>query len=323
MVGDLSGMNSNEVYEHIKHEQMNAGVDYAMDTGMTLDQLSSGGHQCPICLKVFVSSKGLQQHSIIHTDRKPFSCEICGKPFRFKSNLFEHRSIHTGETPYACPFCGKACRLKGNLKKHLKTHVKEADEIDRAYEAVTGSTGRHSVMCLKNGESGDESCAADSPYLISFAKGRQRRKTVNPRKIAKAPSVALVVTVGQDEQEEEPFAEAPPTFPPLTEMIGKEYSMAEFCKVARAIPFETHQCRLCHLSFRSRMEMRDHCEMMHNMSQQLHENGVGEGFIWCETCIRPFDDQKSYDQHMSFHRRIRSMVNRGDLVLNEPDAPSL
>ncbi|CAK5095881.1 unnamed protein product [Meloidogyne enterolobii] len=57
-------------------------------------------HQCPVCNKIFVSFKGLQQHAIIHTDQKPYSCDICGKSFRFKSNLFEHRSVHTGTTPH-------------------------------------------------------------------------------------------------------------------------------------------------------------------------------------------------------------------------------
>ncbi|CAK5116185.1 unnamed protein product [Meloidogyne enterolobii] len=59
-------------------------------------------HQCPVCNKIFVSFKGLQQHAIIHTDQKPYSCDICGKSFRFKSNLFEHRSVHTGTTPHQC-----------------------------------------------------------------------------------------------------------------------------------------------------------------------------------------------------------------------------
>lgn len=97
------------------------------------------GHQCAVCFKVFLTTKGLVQHSIIHTDKKPFECEICHKAFRFKSNLFEHRSIHSGEQPFVCPYCGKACRLKGNLKKHLKTHVRDPSEIEQAYEAVTSA----------------------------------------------------------------------------------------------------------------------------------------------------------------------------------------
>ena len=76
---------------------------------------------------------GLQQHSVIHTDTKPFVCEVCGRGFRFKSNMFEHRTVHTGYTPHLCPFCGKQFRLKGNMKKHMRVHVTNKEELEAAY----------------------------------------------------------------------------------------------------------------------------------------------------------------------------------------------
>ncbi|VDM47434.1 unnamed protein product [Toxocara canis] len=95
--------------------------------------------QCSICSKIFASFKGLQQHAVIHTGRKPFCCNFCGKAFRFKSNLFEHRSVHGDFTPHACPYCGKTCRLKGNLKKHLKTHISTEDELEEAWKSFASN----------------------------------------------------------------------------------------------------------------------------------------------------------------------------------------
>ncbi|VDP09284.1 unnamed protein product [Soboliphyme baturini] len=298
--------------------------EFSNEAGVSMDEVSPyDGQQCPICLKRFVSSKGLVQHSIIHTDRKPYACEVCGKPFRFKSNLFEHRSIHSGEKPFACPFCGKECRLKGNLKKHLKTHVKEEEEIDRAYETATGSSSLRAVMCLKNEEYGDEVSGADSSYSPYLSNGRQRRRIVNSRKITKAPSVALVVTVGQDDQEpEELYAEAPSLYLSLGEMLGKEYSMAEFCKAARSIPFEMYRCRLCHVSLKSRFEMKEHCEVVHNMSKHSINGEDTDEVVWCDVCLAPFDDRQSFDRHWSFHTRVRNMIACQEITLGEPGASS-
>lgn len=102
-------------------------------------------------------------------------------------------------------------------------------------------------------------------------------------------------------------------------MTGSEYSLDEFIRAARALPFEKYDCRLCELTFVSRTEMNEHCDEVHDMNRVKNESG--DNYYWCETCLRPFDDQNSYDQHASFHRRIKSMVNRGDLELTEMVEP--
>uniref|UniRef100_A0A5S6QWQ8 C2H2-type domain-containing protein n=1 Tax=Trichuris muris TaxID=70415 RepID=A0A5S6QWQ8_TRIMR len=290
---------------------LNSVDDFSMEAALGLEA-STPGHQCQVCLKTFVSSKGLQQHSIVHTNRKPFVCEVCQKSFRFKSNLFEHRSIHTGEHPYVCPFCSKTCRLKGNLKKHLKTHIKEADEIDRAYEAVTGnvsaSTGTYRT------ESGEDG-SYDSPYAM-FTK-QNRRKVISPRKISKAPTVGLVVTVGQND-DVEPYSEGPLNHPQLKDMTNIDCTLTSFLNIARYITFDKCNCRLCRITFYSLADIKDHAVTMHGMGK-AKEDDKGDGTKWCEKCVLAFDDQKELDKHMNYHSEFEKMVETGDFRLREPN----
>lgn len=160
--------NSDEEMEDGTREMYSNDED---EGGNCQENFQGNGHQCHVCGKVFVSTKGLVQHSIIHTDRKPFQCEICNKAFRFKSNLFEHRSIHSGEQPFVCPFCGKACRLKGNLKKHLKTHCRDPDEIEQAYEAVTANQSASSMPAVVSDDSGN------LEYVVGIYGGESQQRT--------------------------------------------------------------------------------------------------------------------------------------------------
>ncbi|CAB3399086.1 unnamed protein product [Caenorhabditis bovis] len=112
------------------------------DSYLMEDSQLRASHQCNVCGKYFMSFKGLQQHTVVHTEQKPFQCEICSKCFRFNSNLLEHKSIHTGFSPHVCPYCGKSCRLKGNLKKHLKTHVSNKEELENAWKPFACSQRR-------------------------------------------------------------------------------------------------------------------------------------------------------------------------------------
>lgn len=263
-------------------------------------------HQCPTCYKVFVSTKGLQQHSIIHTDRKPFNCEICGKPFRFKSNLFEHRSIHTGDQPYVCPFCGKTCRLKGNLKKHLKTHVKEPEELDRAYEAVTGT---HNLN-IDDAEYYDDQDLENTPRL-GHRRGDRRRSAFGRR----SGKNKMILMLRQHGDESDGYPMALSDYPPLNEMMGDNYTMLDFGRAALNLSVERFECRLCELMFGSRGEMRLHAETAHNKSSP------DSGYMWCDICLRPFDDPHAAELHATYHKRVRMLVQTGEIVLNDNMLP--
>ncbi|KAM9341553.1 zinc finger protein 711-like [Symphorus nematophorus] len=104
-------------------------------------------HQCPKCLKTFVSPSKLQRHFLIHTGQKPYSCAMCCKTFRQKIHLKNHLtsaktcSISAGtekqqtETCYAtskqqrinsshdCHTCLKGFPSLSKLQRHMMTHT--------------------------------------------------------------------------------------------------------------------------------------------------------------------------------------------------------
>uniref|UniRef100_A0A8P4KA96 C2H2-type domain-containing protein n=1 Tax=Dicentrarchus labrax TaxID=13489 RepID=A0A8P4KA96_DICLA len=53
---------------------------------------------------------------------RPYSCHICGKRFRRAETLRRHNRVHTGEKPHACDVCGKMFREPFHLTKHLTVH---------------------------------------------------------------------------------------------------------------------------------------------------------------------------------------------------------
>ncbi|XP_004456694.1 zinc finger protein 580-like [Dasypus novemcinctus] len=52
------------------------------------------GFTCPQCLQVFKSALNLKNHSISHSELRPYICAICGKTFKNSGNLAMHRFIH-------------------------------------------------------------------------------------------------------------------------------------------------------------------------------------------------------------------------------------
>ncbi|XP_076986806.1 zinc finger protein 580-like [Tamandua tetradactyla] len=52
------------------------------------------GFPCPQCFQVFKSALNLRNHSISHSELRPYVCAICGKAFKHSGNLSMHRVIH-------------------------------------------------------------------------------------------------------------------------------------------------------------------------------------------------------------------------------------
>ncbi|KAH7696797.1 Protein F26A10.2 [Aphelenchoides avenae] len=61
--------------------------------------------ECKACGKLFKSIWYLKQHSVRHSNERPFRCNFCGKQFKFRSNLYQHR----------CP--GRTRHMDGSLCK--------------------------------------------------------------------------------------------------------------------------------------------------------------------------------------------------------------
>ena len=73
--------------------------------------------QCPICLKTFISNKGLNRHQCRQTDNR-YKCTECTMDFQDEDQLNCHRLTHKLAPPdterkYECNDCGKCFRRPG------------------------------------------------------------------------------------------------------------------------------------------------------------------------------------------------------------------
>uniref|UniRef100_A0A183CIX6 C2H2-type domain-containing protein n=1 Tax=Globodera pallida TaxID=36090 RepID=A0A183CIX6_GLOPA len=80
-------------------------------------------HECNQCGKRFKARGGLQQHSKIHINDRPYHCHYCPKRFTQKSHLDQHERIHTGLKPFTCQYCGRQFRQRSQQLGHEATHV--------------------------------------------------------------------------------------------------------------------------------------------------------------------------------------------------------
>lgn len=79
-------------------------------------------HVCDVCGKSFYHKKELAQHSVVHSDARPFQCEICKFTFKVKSELKKHVTIHFGPKQFECEQCGRCFRLRKMLVTHRAVH---------------------------------------------------------------------------------------------------------------------------------------------------------------------------------------------------------
>ena len=76
----------------------------------------------------------LNQHLIVHEEKKQFKCRFCrGFIFSQKNDLLEHvKSFHEGSGHYRCSICNKNFQYKIDVRKHMKVvHDKKFDLVEQ------------------------------------------------------------------------------------------------------------------------------------------------------------------------------------------------
>ncbi|XP_076334878.1 uncharacterized protein LOC143238488 isoform X2 [Tachypleus tridentatus] len=88
--------------------------------------------KCSMCPELFRNSADMQQHYFRCHDnkelthgKKSFPCTKYGNVFPCLSNLQGHTRIHAQETKYTCPECKQEFALSRNLNIHMRSHSRE------------------------------------------------------------------------------------------------------------------------------------------------------------------------------------------------------
>ena len=78
--------------------------------------------KCSVCVSSFSIVQDLNQHMIVHEEKKQFKCRFCrGVIFSQKVDLLEHvKSFHESSRHYRCSICNENFQYKIDVKKHMK-----------------------------------------------------------------------------------------------------------------------------------------------------------------------------------------------------------
>nr|CAD7199709.1 unnamed protein product [Timema douglasi] len=82
-------------------------------------------HTHLICEQSFKQEIDLENHTLDHTEVKPYKCLYCGKYFLQHSALVDHLALHNKQTMYHCAECGKEFSKEFNLMRHKLTHTEK------------------------------------------------------------------------------------------------------------------------------------------------------------------------------------------------------
>ena len=102
-----------------KHISTSANLEKHMQTHRATDDKNA--KKCPKCNKIYVTAAGYMMH--LQTHNPSHQCEQCGKTFSRTWLLKEHSITHTEEKPYKCITCNKAYRQRRSLETHIQVHM--------------------------------------------------------------------------------------------------------------------------------------------------------------------------------------------------------
>lgn len=101
-------------------------------------EIMQNAYPCSKCAASFTRKDNLRAHiQKMHNEqpvkvKKEHICEVCGAKFPKQSRLQEHSLVHSNARPYACVYCKKALKSKRSLRSHLLTlHKLNVSDVDK------------------------------------------------------------------------------------------------------------------------------------------------------------------------------------------------
>ena len=82
--------------------------------------------ECDLCEYSTTNPGNMAQHSLIHTEEKPYDCKDCREKFESAEELKGHMALHINifekEQVFSCKHCKQSFLKKGQLQAHSYIH---------------------------------------------------------------------------------------------------------------------------------------------------------------------------------------------------------
>ena len=88
----------------------------------------TGEIKCEQCNATFTFKSGLENHLLVHENKRKFKCphEGCNKTFNTEMILNQHKLVHLQNKLYQCNYCSFKTNRRENLDYHIKAkHMKQ------------------------------------------------------------------------------------------------------------------------------------------------------------------------------------------------------
>ena len=131
----------------VSHDQKEEMSSYSNSQFESIDALKP--FHCPSCPSTFFEQHELKAHiSQNHGDQMPFRCQVCGKGYLSARGLNHHSSLHTGQL-FACPICDRKMHRKDSMKLHLR-RVHKSEQCSNCTQVFPAETFKlHIASCLQ------------------------------------------------------------------------------------------------------------------------------------------------------------------------------
>ncbi|XP_023939840.2 zinc finger protein ZFP2 isoform X2 [Bicyclus anynana] len=84
------------------------------------DHLMERRHKCNVCDMLFFRQSDVRKHMVKHTGARTFQCSVCLKSYGRRNTLREHMRIHADDRRFKCEYCGQAFVQKCSWRGHMR-----------------------------------------------------------------------------------------------------------------------------------------------------------------------------------------------------------